>query len=157
MKIYLGTDHAGFELKEKLKTWLKESGHQVLDEGAFELDSGDDYPDFMKIVGKLVASDPENSRGIILGGSGQGEAICVNRYRGIRAVVYYGGPLEIIKFAREHNNANVLSLGTRFLKEEEAKKAIALWLTTRFPAEERHVRRLVKIDLPDETAAAGDF
>lgn len=156
MKIYLGTDHAGFELKEKLKVWLKEEGHQVLDEGAFELDAADDYPDFIKIVAKMVASDA-SSRGIILGGSGQGEAMIANRHAGVRAAVYYGEKPEILKLSREHNNANILSLGARFLTETEAKEAIETWLETDFAGEERHERRIKKIDEQDSSQIAHDF
>jgi ribose 5-phosphate isomerase B len=144
MKIYIGSDHAGYELKETLKKFLVELGHEVIDKGAFELNPEDDYPDFIRPVAEAVASDPE-SRGIILGGSGQGEAMVANRVKGVRAAVYYGGDLEIVKLSREHNNANTLSLGARFISEEEAKKAVKLWLETPF-AGGRHQRRLEKID-----------
>ena len=135
MKIFLGADHAGWELKERLKKYLRdELSYEVSDEGAFALDPDDDYPDFVRIVAKRVASDPEQSRGVILGGSGQGEAIMANRFRNVRAVVYYGQPkageLDIIKLSREHNDANILSLGARFLTEVEAKRAVKLWLET---------------------------
>lgn len=145
MKIYLGTDHAGFELKEKVKAYLKAAEHHVEDQGAFELNPEDDYPDFIKVVAKLVASEPA-SRGIILGGSGQGEAICANRYPRVRATVYAGGSTDLVKLAREHNNANVLSLGARFISFEEAKEVIELWLATAFSNEERHSRRNAKLD-----------
>lgn len=143
MKIHLGSDHAGFELKEKLIIFLRELGHDVSDHGARAFDENDDYPDFVTPVAKAVAENPE-SRGIILGGSGQGEAMAANRASGARAAVYYGGPLEIVKLAREHNNANILSLGARFLIEDEAKEAVRLFLETDFSGDERHVRRLKK-------------
>ncbi|MBI5421373.1 MAG: RpiB/LacA/LacB family sugar-phosphate isomerase [Parcubacteria group bacterium] len=146
MKIYLGTDHAGFELKEKIKTFLLEKGHEVKDFGAFSLDPDDDYPDFIRPVAEAVAQDKE-SRGIILGGSGQGEAMVANRVSGIRATVYYGGNHEIIKLSREHNDANVLSLGVRFLTEDEAISMITLWLSLPFSGEERHERRIEKLDI----------
>ncbi len=154
MKIFLGTDHAGFELKEAVKRWLKEGGYDVADEGAFELNEGDDYPDFIDIVAKQVEADPENNRGIIFGGSGQGEAMCANRYKRVRAAVFYGSSSraessdapDIIKLSREHNNANILSLGAKFVKEEEAKQAIKLWLDTGFSGDDRHIRRIAKID-----------
>src|SRR3989344_215796 len=111
MKIFLGTDHEGFQLKEAIKRWLKEQSFEVADEGAFEYNEGDDYPDFIDIVAKQVAADPENNRGIIFGGSGQGEAMCANRFARVRTIVYYGGTLDIIKLSREHNNANILSIG----------------------------------------------
>jgi len=145
MTIYLGTDHAGFALKEQLKVYLKERGHNVQDQGAFALDENDDYTDYVKIVAKLVQSDPE-SKGIVLGGSGQGEAICANRFKGIRAAVYYGGAKEILKLSREHNDANILSLGARFLNLEQAKEAIDLWLTTPFSQDQRHARRIYEVD-----------
>jgi len=146
MKIYLGTDHAGFELKEKIKVFLRELGYEVADQGAFKLDPADDYPDFIEIVAKMVASDPE-SRGIIFGGSGQGEAACANRFKHVRATVFYGGNnLDIIKLSREHNNANVLSIGARFVDEAEARSVIKLWLETAFSGADRHIRRIAKLD-----------
>lgn len=145
MKIYLGTDHAGFELKEKVKAYLKAQDFHVEDQGAFELKPEDDYPDFIKVVATIVAADPE-SRGIIFGGSGQGEAICANRYPRVRATVYAGGGLDLVKLAREHNNCNVLSLGARFISFEEAKEAIDLWLSTPFSGDDRHIRRNLKLD-----------
>ncbi|MFA6476185.1 MAG: RpiB/LacA/LacB family sugar-phosphate isomerase [Candidatus Paceibacterota bacterium] len=145
MKIYLGTDHAGFELKEQIKTYLKGKGLSVEDQGAYTLDPDDDYTDYVKIVAKMVQGD-EGSLGIVLGGSGQGEAMAANRYKGIRATVYYGGSKEIIKLSRDHNNANILSLGARFINFSEAKEAIDLWLATPYPADERHERRIREID-----------
>lgn len=153
--IYLAADHAGFELKKKLKPYLQEFGYEVKDCGAFSYDENDDYPDFVALAAQAVSEDTDNSCAIILGGSGQGEAMVANRFRGVRAAVYYGPASatasvgkgnEIIIFSREHNDANVLSLGARFLTEEEAKAAVKLWLDTPFTGEERHLRRLKKID-----------
>ena len=154
MKIYLASDHAGFELKEKLKTFLAGLGYEIKDFGAFQYDAEDDYPDFIIPAAKALSEDVKNgieSRAIILRGSGQGEAMVANRFKGVCATVYYGGAEEIIKLSREHNNANCLSLGARFLSEDEAKKAIKLWLETVFPNPEdsnwaRHQRRVDKID-----------
>jgi len=146
MKIYIGTDHAGFELKEKLVPFLKDLGHEVEDMGAYKINVEDDYPDFVFPVAHSVARGPEVSRGIVLGASGAGEAIASNRVSGIRAVVYYGGDLNIVQLSREHNDANVLSLAGRFISEEEAKDAVKLWLETPFSGDERHVRRIKKID-----------
>ena len=146
-KIYLGSDHAGFSLKEKIVAWLADWGYTYEDMGAHELDEKDDYPDFIHPVAKAVAENPENSRGVVLGGSGQGEAMIANRLSGVRAAVYYGGNLDIITLSREHNNANILSFGARFIGEDEAKEALKLWLETPFSSEERHVRRIKKIDL----------
>lgn len=144
--IYIASDHAGFEMKEKLKAYLAELGHQAEDMGAFYYDEQDDYPDFILSVAKAIANDPEQSRGIILGGSGQGEAMVANRIKGVRATVLYYYNENIIRLSREHNNANVLSLGARFLNDEEAKRAVKLWLEAPFPGDERHVRRIKKID-----------
>ncbi|MBU1557710.1 RpiB/LacA/LacB family sugar-phosphate isomerase, partial [Patescibacteria group bacterium] len=115
MKIYIGSDHAGFELKDKLINYLISLDFEISDEGAFQYNETDDYPDFISKVAKKVSENPENSRGIILGGSGQGEAIVANRFEKIRAVVYYGGNEEVIKLSREHNDSNVLALGARFI------------------------------------------
>ncbi len=147
MKIFLGADHAGFELKEKLKKYLIELGYQAEDLGNFVYDEKDDYPDFILPVAKKVAEDVKNNFGIILGGSGQGEAMAANRIKGARAAVVYNYNEDIIRLSREHNNANILSLAARFITEEEAKKAVKLWLETGFSEEERHKRRIKKIDL----------
>lgn len=144
MKIYLGTDHAGFELKEAIKSFLEEKGHDVDDKGAHWYDGEDDYPDFIRPTAEAVAAD-NDSRGIIFGGSGQGEAMCANRVKGVRAVVFYGGPQEIVKLSRQHNNANILSLGARFISEDEALEVVELWLGTTFECE-RHRRRIEKLD-----------
>lgn len=144
-KIFLGADHAGFELKEHVKKYLMQSGMQVEDEGAHKLNAQDDYPDFVIPVAKKVAKNP-NSRGIISGASGQGEAIAANKIKGIRAALYYGGNIEIVKLSRTHNNSNILSLGARFLTKEEAIEAVKIWLKTGFSNEPRHMRRIKKID-----------
>ncbi|GEM_PF-142178 len=146
MKVFLGADHAGFELKEEIKKFLLAGGYEVEDKGAFELNPEDDYPDYIAPVAKAVSENPENSRGIIFGGSGQGEAICANRFTNVRAVVFYGSSLDIVTLSREHNNANILSLGARFLKETEAIEAVKLWLETDFSKDERHKRRLEKLE-----------
>ena len=146
MKIYIGSDHAGWELKNELVGFLAGEGHEVVDKGAFEYKEGDDYPDFVLPVARAVASDPEKTRGIVLGGSGQGEAVAANKVKGIRAAVYYGGHKDILTLSREHNDANILSLGARFMHAEEAKNAVKLWLETEFSGEDRHVRRLEKIE-----------
>jgi len=153
LKIFLASDHRGFELKEKIKEWLKEWGYEYEDMGAFEFDKDDDYPDFISKAADKVSQDPDNSRAIIMGGSGQGEAMVANRYKNVRAAVYYGGSEEVVKLSREHNNANVLSLGlaigstfeeSKPMDEEVAKRAVKLWLETPFSEAERHKRRLAK-------------
>lgn len=156
MRIFIGSDHAGFELKQKLVPFIQSLGHEVIDKGAFSFNQDDDYPDFIFPVAKEVSKD-QTSRGIIIGGSGQGEAIVANRVNGVRAAVFYGlpaasstaqvgGPVDIVKLSREHNDANILSLGARFMSEHEAQTALKLWLETDFSADERHIRRIKKID-----------
>lgn len=146
MTIYFATDHAGFELKEVLITYVRSLGYETKDCGAYAYDADDDYPSFIKTASQAVSEDPLNRRAIILGGSGQGEAMTANRFPGVRATVYYGGPTEIIRLSREHNDANILSLGARFLHTEDAQTAVALWLTTAFTGEARHVRRIAAIE-----------
>ncbi len=153
MKIYIGTDHAGYVLKEALVKSLKGQGYEVLDMGAFEYNEVDDYPDFVVPVARAVSKDSDNVKGIILGSTGQGEAIAANKFPHVRAVVFYGKAVpvvdnesDIIVRSREHNNSNVLSLGARYLTEESMMDAVNLWLATPFSEDERHIRRLAKID-----------
>ena len=145
MKIFIGSDHAGFKLKEKLIPFLAELGHEVVDKGAFSYNESDDYPDFVKPVAEEVSKN-NGSKGVIIGKSGQGEAMCANRIMGVRAAVWYGGNTELIKLSREHNDANILSFAGGFVSEEEAMGAINLWLETPFSHAERHVRRIEKLD-----------
>jgi len=148
--LYLGSDHAGFKLKEEIKNYLVELGYEIKDFGAFEYNENDDYPDFILPVVKEVAfrqaQGEYNTFGIVFGGSGQGEAMVANRFAGIRAAVLYDYNEDIIKFSREHNDANILSFGARFISVEDAKKAVRLWLETKFSGEERHKRRIEKMD-----------
>ena len=153
MKIFIGTDHAGYVLKEKLVSSLKTQGHEVVDKGAYEYNEGDDYPDFVVPVAREISKDSNNAKGIILGATGQGEAITANKFPHVRAVAYYGeskcvvdDEADIIIRSRQHNNANVLSLGARYLTEETMMNAVNLWLNTPYSGDERHVRRLAKID-----------
>ena len=143
-KIYLATDHAGFEYKEKVKDWLEKENIKFEDMGAFEYDKFDDYPDWISKATEKVSKNPENSLGIIFGGSGQGEAMVANRYPNVRATVYYDGPREILELSKEHNNANILSLGARFVNEEYLIDVVKYWLEAEFLDEERHVRRIKK-------------
>ena len=151
-RIHLATDHAGYELKNKIMDYLVGLGYEVSDHGAFEYNETDDYPDFVSKAAQAVSEDPENNIGIIFGGSGEGEDMVADKFPHVRAAVYYGGNLEIVKLAREHNDANVLSIGARFVAEDEAKEAVKLFLETPFSAEERHVRRIAEI----EHLATGD-
>lgn len=151
--IYMASDHAGYALKEELKAFLISLGHNVLDKGPFTLDLDDDYPDLILPVAVEVSRDL-NAKGIVIGGSGQGEAIVCNRLKGVRAVVFNGQyepkdgriiPNEI-RLSREHNDSNILALGARFINTQEAKVAVNLWLGTKFSGDERHARRIKKID-----------
>jgi ribose 5-phosphate isomerase B len=146
MKIILASDHAGFERKNELLEFLKKEAFDVEDVGAHTLDQGDDYPKYMVGAAMRVVKDPENTRAIIFGMSGEGEAIVANRFPGVRAVVWYGGSLEIIRLSREHNDANILSIGAHFVSKEEMINAVKLWLSTSFSNEERHKRRIEEID-----------
>ena len=145
MKVHLATDHAGLELKNSIKDYLINKGNEVTDHGAYEYDALDDYPDFIFPCARAVASDPL-SRGIILGGSGQGEAMAANRVKGVRAAVFYNGPIDIIKLSREHNNANILSIGARFMSEDEIRGVLDVWFNEPFGSG-RHQRRIDKLDL----------
>lgn len=153
MKIFIGTDHAGFGLKEKLVPYLRDMGHEVKDFGSFEYNEEDDFTDFIIPVAKEVSKDPNKVRGIILGGNGQGEAIAANRFRYVRAIVYYGdkecivsGFPSLVLSSREHDNSNVLSIGARFVTEEEAFKAVNVWLNTPFSTDKKYSRRLDMIE-----------
>jgi len=145
--IVLATDHAGFALKEAIKGHLLKKGYQVIDVGAHEFRADDDYPVYMTAAAMKVASDMSGeTKAVIFGGSGEGEAMVANRFPGVRALVWYGGSKEILKLSREHNNANTLSFGARFVDEKTAVEAVDLWLATPFSNEERHVRRIHEID-----------
>lgn len=159
MTVYLAADHTGISLKERMRVLLSELGHTAVDLGAETFDLGDDYPDYVTPCAERVAAE-QGSFGIVIGGSGHGEAMAANRVRGIRAITFYGprapvGTLEvegtestdtydIVRIARRHNDANVLSLGARFITEEEAATAVRTFLATHFSGEERHIRRIGK-------------
>ena len=147
MQIIVAADHAGFKLKESIKSLLEAKKFHILDVGAHELIDGDDYPIYMSAAAMKVAEDlTGETKAILFGASGQGEAIVANRFPGVRAAVWDGGDLEIVKLSREHNNANILSIGARFVGEDDAKKAVDLWLSTPFSGDERHARRNFQID-----------
>lgn len=141
----MASDHAGFELKKFLAERLSLGDHDVRDLGPKEFNPDDDYPDFVSLVSKEISREPSGAKGIVIGASGQGEAMCANKFYGVRAAVYYGGNQDIIKLSREHNDANILSLGARFLSPAEAMTAATLWLATPFSGDERHKRRLQKL------------
>jgi ribose 5-phosphate isomerase B len=155
MNVYFAADHGGFEMKNHLLEFIRGLGYEVEDCGAYTFDINDDYPVFIQAAARKVSIDIQNgieSRAIVIGGSGQGEAFAANKIKGIRAVVYYGEPkrmqtdadgkeIDMITSTRDHNDSNVLSLGGRFITEEEAKTAAQKWLAAKFSGAERHVRR----------------
>ena len=145
MIIHIATDHAGLELKEKVKSYLSKLDYEVIDHGAYEYDALDDYPDFIFPCAEAVSND-SNSKGIILGGSGQGEAMAANRVKGVRAAVCYNGPDEIIQLSRQHNDANILALGARTTDELEIYSIIESFLNTNFEGG-RHQQRINKIEI----------
>ena len=161
MRIYLATDHTGFEMKNFIKEKLISENYDVEDCGAHEYSANDDYPDFIKFAAQKVSESPSN-RAIIMGGSGQGENMVANKFRSVRCAVFYSAsspihaadisgrtsedPYEMVRLTRTHNDANVLSLGTRFLTKEEAYEAVKVFLNTEFTNEDRHVRRIKKIE-----------
>lgn len=144
--VYFATDHAGFELKNILLAFVRdELGYDVVDCGSVVYDETDDYTDYISLAAKKVSASPKD-KAIILGGSGQGEAMVANRFPHVRCAVYYGGNKEIVLLSRQHNDTNVLSLGARFIEQEQAKDAVQIWLETAFSGEDRHVRRIKKVE-----------
>ena len=158
-KVFIASDHAGFALKNVLFEHIRTLGYDIEDLGASTLDPEDDYPDFVTPLAKRVAAEPD-TRGILVAGSGQGEAMCANRVSGVRAAVFYGprhvtAALDIdggrskdgydsVRLPREHNDANILSIGARFVSGDEADEAVRIFLETPFSNAPRHVRRLAK-------------
>jgi ribose 5-phosphate isomerase B len=161
MKIAITSDHTGYEQLKDLETFIKSLGHEVQNFGPAKLNPDDDYPDFITSAAKAVASS-ECDKGIILGGSGQGEAMSANRFKGVRCAVFYGpavprkvidaeghtshDPYAIVRLSRQHNDANMLSLAARFVALGDMKNVIKLWLDTPFSGEERHARRIKELD-----------
>ena len=160
MKIAVTTDHGGYEALQQLKPFLASLGHELVDYGPETLDMDDDYPDLIFPAARAVASG-ECDRGIIMGVSGNGEAIAANRIKGVRCALFYGpivaksqtgadpasgDPYEVVKLSRQHNDANILSLSGRFLTLDEMKQAVEIWLSTPFSGAERHTRRIRKLD-----------
>lgn len=151
MKIYIASDHAGFELKKALIEYLKSKDIDVEDCGAKSLDPVDDFPDFIIPCALRVAQGKlHETFGIVIGGSGQGEAIAANKVKGITAAIYYGGDLDIVRLSKEHNDANILSLGARFLTSEAAKEAVLLWLGAKLNPDPKYKRRIDKIKAYEE-------
>jgi ribose 5-phosphate isomerase B len=146
MIIHLATDHAGYTHKESVAIWLQSEGFAVIDHGAKTLDENDDFPDFINLAAAAVSKDSMNSRGIIFGGSGQGEAMLANVYPNVRTTVFYGGDESIPVLSRQHNDANILSIGARFVDIDSAKRVIWEWLHTEALADEKYKRRNQKIE-----------
>lgn len=144
--IHLATDHAGFALKESVKTWLLSENFTVVDHGAGAVDGDDDFPDFISKAAQAVSLQPAQNCAIIFGGSGQGEAMLANRYAMVRAVVYYGGDETIVPLSRQHNDSNALSLGARFVDSNTAKRVIWVWLHEMPLKDLKYWRRNQKIE-----------
>ena len=148
MRVHIGTDHAGFELKNRLVAQLENKGHEVTDHGAHEYDALDDYPPFCTDVGEAVVAQP-GSLGIVIGGSGNGEQIAANKVKGVRAALVWNE--DTAKLARQHNDANVISVGARQHTEEELEDLIDLFLAEPFSDEERHARRIALVARYEQT------
>ena len=142
MRVYLGSDHAGFELKGRLIDWLTSAGHEPVDCGPKGYDPEDDYPVYVLRAAEGVAGDP-GSLGIVIGGSGNGEQIAANKVRGIRAAVAW--TVETAQLARQHNDANILSLGARMYSDDDSLEFTKMFVQTPFSGVERHARRLAEI------------
>lgn len=149
MRMYLGSDHAGYELKNHLVEWLTAVGHEPVDCGPHICDAQDDYPPFCLRAAERTAADP-GSLGIVIGGSGNGEAIAANKVNGVRAALAWSE--QTAALSREHNNANVVSIGARMHTQDEATRFVEVFLTTPFSGDERHVRR---IDMLSDYEASG--
>ena len=147
MRVHIGTDHAAFELKEYLVEHLRAEGFDVIDHGAHEFDPSDDYPDFIIPTAEAVLAD-EGSLGIVLGGSGNGEQLAANRVKGCRAILAYS--TEIAELGRQHNDANVVSLGGRFVTPEQGLDIVNTFLATPFSGDKRHQRRIDKMSAYEE-------
>lgn len=145
MILHIATDHAGFEHKEVIVSWLRKEGFDVVDHGASVLDDQDDYPDFISLAASAVNETPED-KGIIFGGSGQGEAMMANSYPKVRAAVFYGGDETIPVLSRQHNDSNILSIGARFVDIDTTKRVIWEWLHTEPFTNEKYVRRNNKLE-----------
>lgn len=152
--LYLAADHAGFAHKQAIMEWLISESCVVIDVGAFTFDPLDDFPDAIVVAAAAVSAAPQTRAAIIFGGSGQGEAMVANRFAGVRATVYYGGPDEIMTLSREHNDANILSIGARFVSIDDSKKVIWEWLHAPTSSDDKYHRRNRKIEALTKPPAA---
>jgi ribose 5-phosphate isomerase B len=148
MRVHLGSDHAGLELKEHLLGWLRDNGYEPVDHGPFVYDALDDYPVFCIRAAAGVVADP-GSLGVVIGGSGNGEQIAANKVDGVRSALAWSEETAVL--AREHNDANVVSVGGRMHTVEEMTRFVEVFLTTAFTGEERHVRRIAMMSAYEET------
>ncbi|CAB4591818.1 MAG: ribose-5-phosphate isomerase [Actinobacteria bacterium] len=148
MRLHIGSDHAGLELKSELIAHLVNSGHDITDHGPYEYDALDDYPVFCIPAAEATAIDP-SSLGIVIGGSGNGEQMAANKVKGIRAALAWS--IETAKLGKEHNNANVIAIGGRMHSIEDCKAIIDAFIATPFSNDERHVRRINLISKYEET------
>lgn len=166
MKIFLASDHTGYNVKEKVKHYLQDKAYDIVDCGAYTLDPQDDYPQFMHKAAQGVSENPIEYRGVLFGGSGQGEAMVANKSTGVRCALIYSlatpqqainsegektdEPLTVVRLTREHNGANMLSLGVRFLSEDDILRIVLYWLQLSDPTNERHLRRIKQIRALEE-------
>lgn len=148
MRVHIGSDHAGFELKSHLTTWLGEAGYEVVDHGPVEYDPVDDYPPFVLRAAVAVVNDA-GSLGVVLGGSGNGEAMAANKVHGVRAALAWND--QTAGLGREHNDANVVSVGARMHTLDEATRLVERFLITPFNGDERHLRRIAMLGHYEET------
>ncbi|KNX36719.1 ribose-5-phosphate isomerase [Luteipulveratus halotolerans] len=153
MRVHIGGDHAAYELQRALVAWLGEQGHEVVDHGPLEYDALDDYPVFVLRAAEGVAGD-EGSLGIVLGGSGNGEQMAANKVAGVRAALCCNA--ELAQLARQHNNAQIISIGGRFSDEETAKEMVSAFLSTEFTGEERHQRRIDMVEAYEQDKSLPD-
>jgi ribose 5-phosphate isomerase B len=143
MRVHIGSDHAGLELKEHLLAWLADEGHEPVDHGPFVYDAQDDYPVFCLRAAEAVVADQQDgveALGVVIGGSGNGEQIAANKVRGVRCALAWSD--ETARLAREHNDANVVSVGGRLHPLDDMTRFVGVFLATPFTGEERHVRRI---------------
>lgn len=153
MRVHIGSDHAGLELKTHLIAWLGEHGHDAVDHGPFEYDDQDDYPPFCLAAGEGVVAEP-GSLGVVIGGSGNGEQIAANKVDGVRAALAWSD--ETASLARQHNDANVISIGARNHSIDEATRFVEVFLSTPFSELERHARRIAMLSAYEESRAAAN-
>ena len=154
MRVHLGSDHAGLELKEAVGRRLRELGHEPVDHGPVVYDAVDDYPPFVLRAAQGVAGDP-GSLGVVIGGSGNGEAIAANKVDGVRCALAWS--VQTAQLGREHNDANVVSLGARMHTEAEALALLEAFLATPFSGDERHTRRIGMLTAYEQTGALPDL